>query len=71
MQTRWHSLIESCTNVVVGYLVAVGSQIVIFPVFDVSVALVDNFLIGIWFTVVSIIRSYLVRRWFTAKTERI
>lgn len=69
MQTRTHSLIESCTNVLVGYLVAVGSQIAIFPMFGVHLPVGDNFLIGLWFTAISIVRSYAIRRVFTRRTK--
>ena len=70
IQRRRHSLLESLVNVAIGYLVAVGSQIAIFPFFDIHIPLGDNFLIGLWFTVISIARSYAVRRWFTHRTER-
>lgn len=66
-QTKRHSLTESITNVVVGYGVAVISQLIIFPFFDIHIALSDNFLIGLWFTGISIVRSYSLRRWFTNK----
>ncbi len=69
MQTKKHSFIESLVNVLIGYLVAVGSQMVIFPMFGIHIPIADNFLMGLWFTVISIIRSYAVRRWFTKKTE--
>jgi len=69
MQTKTHSFAESVANVVVGYLVALGSQIAIFPMFDIHVRVRDNLLIGLWFTVISILRSYVLRRWFTRKTE--
>jgi len=69
MQTRTHSLIESITNVGIGYSVAVLSQIAIFPLFDIHVSISDNLMIGAWFTVISILRSYAVRRWFTRRTE--
>ena len=65
MQKKTHSLIESILNVTVGYLVAVGSQILVFPYFGINITLQDNLLIGIWFTVISIIRSYTIRRLFT------
>lgn len=64
-QTKKHSLIESIVNVTVGYSVAVGSQIVIFPIFNVHIPLADNMLIGVWFTAISIVRSYTLRRCFT------
>jgi hypothetical protein len=64
MQLKKHSFIESVVNVLFGYGVAVGSQIVIFPLFGIAVSLKDNFMIGLYFTVISIIRSYLLRRLF-------
>lgn len=63
-QTRLGSLVESIANVVVGYWVAVGAQVAIFPLFGVSLPLADNMLIGILFTLVSLVRSYLLRRLF-------
>ena len=66
MQSRRFSLIESITNILVGYLVAVGSQIVIFPMFGYAIKLEDNFLIGLWFAMISVVRSYFLRRCFNA-----
>jgi hypothetical protein len=63
-QTKTMSLIESFINVLIGYLVAVMSQLIIFPVFDIHIPIQDNFIIGIWFTIISIIRSFFVRRLF-------
>jgi len=68
MQKRIHSLLESFINVLIGYLVAVGSQILIFPLFGIDIPLRDNFLIGFYFTIISIIRSYTLRRIFTKRT---
>ena len=69
MQSRRHSFVESVTNVAIGYGVALASQLAIFPVFEIHVPLSDNLVIGAWFTLVSIARSYMVRRWFTRRTE--
>lgn len=66
-QTRRHSMIESITNVLIGYFVALASQLVIFPMFGMHVTFRDNILIGLYFTVISIVRSYTLRRWFTAR----
>ena len=66
MQSKRMSIIESVSNVLVGYLVAVWSQIIIFPMFGVNIAVRDNFMIGLWFTVISLIRSYSLRRVFNA-----
>ena len=65
-QSRAMSGAESVANVAIGYGVAVASQIVIFPLFGVHLPLSDNLLIGAWFTVISLARSYVVRRMFNA-----
>ena len=70
MQTRRQSLIESLTNILIGYLTALLSQILIFPLFDIYVTFQDNLLIGLYFTIISLIRSYLVRRYFNKKLTK-
>lgn len=64
MQTRRQSMIETAASVAIGYLVALASQLAIFPLFGIHATMSDNLLIGAWFTVISIIRGYLVRRFF-------
>src|SRR5215204_150197 len=49
-QSRTMSLVETVTNVVVGFLLALATQIAIFTVFGLVVSFSDNFLIGILFT---------------------
>jgi len=68
-QSKRMSFVESLTNVAIGYLVAVGSQVVIFPFFGIHIPLKDNFMIGAWFTVVSIVRSYALRRAFNKRDK--
>jgi hypothetical protein len=58
------SLIEAIANVFVGYGVAVLTQILIFPVFGLHTTLAQNLKMGAVFTVVSIARSYVLRRMF-------
>ena len=64
MQTKLQSAIESAVNILIGYLVALASQLIVFPQFGINIPLTDNLLIGFWFTVISLIRSYAVRRYF-------
>jgi hypothetical protein len=63
-QSRRMSLIEALSNVAIGCGVAVLTQIAVFPLFDLQVSLSDNLLIGALFTLVSVARSYAVRRMF-------
>ena len=69
-QTRTASLIESVFNVVIGYGVALASQLVIFPMFGIHISLSDNLAISAWFTIISLVRSYAIRRWFNARLHR-
>jgi hypothetical protein len=66
MQSRWMSLVESSANVVVGYGLAVLTQVIAFPLFGLSVSLGENLSIGAVFTLVSLVRSYVLRRLFNA-----
>jgi hypothetical protein len=63
-QSRWMSMVESLTNVVVGYALAVAAQIVVFPWFGLHPSLGENFLIGLIFVGISLLRSYALRRLF-------
>ena len=63
-QTKLESAIEVVVNVLIGYAVATASQIMIFPLFGIFLPLSDNLLIGAYFTAISIVRGYVVRRFF-------
>jgi hypothetical protein len=63
-QSRLMSLTEAVVNVVLGYAMAVVSQLVVFPLFDLRVSFGDTLLIGAFFTAISILRSYSLRRLF-------
>ncbi|PKP79166.1 MAG: hypothetical protein CVT81_00310 [Alphaproteobacteria bacterium HGW-Alphaproteobacteria-3] len=65
-QTRLMSLVESLANVIVGYGVAVVTQLLIFPIFGLHTTLAQNLTIGAIFTIVSIVRSFALRRVFEA-----
>ena len=63
-QSRLMSLVESIANVIVGYGVAVATQILIFRVFGLHTTLAQNLKMGAVFTIVSLGRSYALRRLF-------
>ena len=65
-QSRTMSLVEAVTNVLVGYWVAVATQMLVFPLFGMNATLQENLAIGLIFTAVSLVRSYLLRRAFEA-----
>ena len=59
------SLVEAVANVIVGYGVAVMTQMLIFPVFGLHTTLAQNLKMGAVF-IVSIARSFALRRVFEA-----
>jgi hypothetical protein len=69
-QSRLMSAVESATNVAVGFGVAVATQALVFPLFGIHASMGQHFAIGALFTVVSVIRSYALRRFFEAVRVR-
>jgi hypothetical protein len=63
-QSRVMSLVEAVANVVVGLFVAVATQFVVFPLLGVQASLGQNVRLALVFTLVSIGRSFLLRRLF-------
>lgn len=64
MQSKTQSIIETITNVAIGYIVALLSQLAVFPLFDIHIPLSSNLMIGVWFTGIGLVRGYFVRRYF-------
>lgn len=64
MQSRLMSAVEAATNVLIGYLVSVAANIIVLPMFGYDVTIFDSFAIGLAFTAISLVRSYVLRRVF-------
>lgn len=64
MQTRRQSLIEAGLNTLTGYIISVITQVLVFPLFGVHLALGQNMVLVGVFTAISIVRSYVWRRIF-------
>ena len=71
LQSKRQSMIETLTSVFVGWIIGVILNMLALPLFDYDVSLTDGVLISIIFTAVSIIRSYIIRRWFNSKEEQV
>jgi hypothetical protein len=69
-QSRTMSFVEAITNVGIGFLVAVLTQVAVFPMLGLTVSVADNLLIGMIFTAISIVRSFALRRLFEAVRAR-
>ena len=64
MQPRIWSLIEVILNTIVGFVVAMLAQALVFPLNGFKSTAAENFQIAAFFTVISILRSYWMRRLF-------
>lgn len=67
-QSKRHSLYESITNTAVGYMVAVAANMVVLPLFGFHPSIVAANGMAMAFTGISVVRSYLLRRWFDTYT---
>jgi len=69
MQTKKQSLTESLTNTAIGYVISLLSLFVIFPILGIESSTSKNIVITLYFTIISIVRSYVLRRFFNNKTN--
>jgi len=63
-QTRLGSWIESWANVAIGFAINWTANMLIFPLFGFNITGAQAFHVGIIFTIISVVRSYVLRRVF-------
>jgi len=68
-QTRLGSFYEACINIVIGFSINWGANLAILPLFGFHVTGWQAFGIGVFFTVISLVRSYAIRRWFNSRLQ--
>lgn len=66
-QTRLGSLIEALFNVGIGFAINFVANMLILPLVGFYITPGQNLFIGVLYTVISVARSYVIRRWFNAK----
>jgi len=65
MQHKVDSMMEAIVNVIVGFTINLVANIFLLPaVLGVEVNLVQFTILGVFFTIISIARSYILRRAF-------
>ena len=69
MQSKKQSLIETLTSVFVGWLIGVILNLTILPLFDYNITVVDSLWVSLIFTVISVVRGYVIRRFFNSKEK--
>lgn len=64
-QTRLGSLAEAWANIAVGFTINYIANLIILPLFGFkSLTARNNFIIGCIYTVISLVRSFVLRRYF-------
>ena len=69
MQSKLDSLTEAIINTFIGFVIAFISQLVFFPIVGIDVTLGQNLILTVLFTLVSIVRTYIIRRYFNKKSK--
>ena len=69
MQSKYHSFIESLVSMFIGFVLSVLNLLIVLPLFNIDISLWVNLKISLCFTVITVIRIYIIRRWFTNITE--
>ena len=70
MQSKKQSLIETLTNVGIGWFISFIANMLVLPLFGYNINLTDGLLISIIFTIISIVRGYVIRRFFNSKERK-
>lgn len=64
-QTKFGSVVESLANIAVGFAINFTANMLILPLFGFDTLTASKaFGIGLIFTLISLARSYVLRRWF-------
>lgn len=63
-QRKSHSIIESIINVIIGFGINFTANMLLFPLFGWKIDIKQNITLGIIYTLISICRSYILRRLF-------
>lgn len=64
-QTHFGSFVESLANIAIGFSVNFTANMLILPLFGFhTLTLGKNFVIGLLYTVISLVRSFVIRRYF-------
>lgn len=66
-QTRLGSLIEVCINILIGFSINWVANMYILPLYGFKITGGQAFSMGLIFTAISVVRGYVIRRWFNAK----
>lgn len=64
MQSVKGSAVESVANTIIGWVINYSANLLVLPLFGFNVTYSQAFHIGVIFTVISLVRSFVLRRVF-------
>lgn len=68
-QSRRASIVEAWLNIAIGFGINFAANLVFLPLVGVNVTMAQNLWLGAIYTSVSVVRSYVIRRWFNARLK--
>jgi uncharacterized membrane protein len=66
-QTKKQSVLESITNTVIGLATSFIIQVILYPIMGIPVTIFENIIITLVFFIASLVRGYVIRRYFNKK----
>lgn len=63
-QSVQRSWAEAWVNIGIGYAINFTANLLVFPLFGYNVTVRDNIIIGIIYTGISLVRQFVIRRYF-------
>lgn len=70
-QTRLQSFIEAWVNVAIGFSINFVANFAILPLIGFHISASQNLFIGVLYTIISVTRSYVIRRWFNYRLKNL
>jgi len=64
MQTRKQSATEAVMNIFIGYTINFIANFTLFPLFGWKISIQQNIIIGVIYTIISFVRSYMLCRFY-------
>lgn len=69
-QSRLGSFVETMVNIFIGFVINWIANLLILPLYGFEITGHQAFTMGLIFTVISVARSYTIRRWFNGYIHR-
>lgn len=70
-QSRIESLVEACVGTVIGFAVSFAAWPIVGWILDLPYTSSQHFYITLLFTIISVLRSYIVRRYFNKRLKKL